>query len=127
MDKAVEDFIINNLKNAALSIIDEVENQKVICRMSSKIDDFHTYTRMMLITGRVIRLEDNKNPEKSHLTGYLSLLEKIISILIIDMYGRKKFSSICRRARHMVEKYADPEEEVKLDRKTVYKILAGEE
>ena len=124
MDKAVKDFIINNLKNVAQYVINEVEEETDLDWLMREYDAYEKYERNMLWSGRGI-YEANEE-EKNHIEGYVKLLETILYILIYKLYGRENLSDICNRALAMTEKYSNPKEQLENDKETIYKILIGE-
>lgn len=126
MDKAVIEFIRNNLKNAAQFIIYEAEKREDIRHLMQEADNFSIYKRKMFISGGVNDLINKADAEENHLTAYSDALEKIINVLIFRLYSKEKYSDICKHASELVEKYSNPEEEIEVDTKVIAKILTGE-
>lgn len=126
MDKAVIEFIRNNLKNVAQHIIYEAEKREDIRYLMQETDNFSIYKRKMFISGGVNDLINKTDAEENHLTAYSNALEKIIDVLIFGLHDKEKYSDICNRANELVEKYSNPEEEIEVDTKVIAKILTGE-
>lgn len=128
MEKAVIDFILNNLKNTAQGIIYRVEEAKdeeaILCSID-ELHNFRTYSRTMLVSGGILARMDRKNSVENHIESYRALLDILLSILIIDFSNAQNKNAICSRALEMVEKYADPKEVIEVDRGKIRKTLIG--
>lgn len=128
MEKAVTDFVLNNLKNTAQSIIyrvEEAKDEEAILRSIDELHNFRTYSRTMFVSGGILARMDRKNSEEYHIESYRALLDILLGTLIIDFSNAQNKNAICSRALKMVEKYADPKEAIEIDRGKIRKTLIG--